>query len=548
MNFRLLFQTHISAVVAAVIVGIVMVAPQVVFMSRLGSEYKGIYMLTADAETHYLARMEELYEGHIWGNPFLAEFKDKKYSPVFTPVEPLLAVPGYVLGVGVADLNLFYKFFFPAVIFVLAYALVWMMIRDKWAGIASGALITLGYNVMTAAGWVHLLRWDYVYTQFALYSRPISPEVSTLIFFGFLIAAYHLWGHPTRFSAAIALVLFGISFYAYLFLWIFIAALLGIFLIALINDDRFRYFMAVLGGGFVIGSPVLIFMAQASQSPFYGPLSLLLGVMHNRSWHVGFLSILVCMILASLVLKKYLDRKLALFLALLIVTTIGVLVQNIVTNIKIQEGHFHWYFNIPAYAVIISISIALWFREKPLLKNFVLGVLIIAAFCSNWLVQASSYKANYEHYAKIQDAREAFDWLNTHSRPDSVVLSNELLSELLPIYTHNNVFWNPYAAFYLLPLDSVESRLKTYLALEGYTCNSKNDLEKISLTNQDIKAFVGVGVINIYPDDVCARMKTLKNTPELDYILVDTRQDHWKIAATAQVVYNQEPYRIYKTQ
>src|SRR5260221_10436962 len=110
MNLKHLFRTHGAGVIFALASGFMMIAPQLAFIHNLGTAYHGVYMLGTDAETHYLSRMEELYDGHLWGNPFLAEFKEKQYSLIFTPAELLLAVPGYILSIGIANLNLFYKF------------------------------------------------------------------------------------------------------------------------------------------------------------------------------------------------------------------------------------------------------------------------------------------------------------------------------------------------------------------------------------------------------------------------------------------------------
>jgi len=555
---KALLRTHWMSVVFAIFAGFIMVAPQLFFIHKLDNAYHGIYMLRTDAETHYLSRMKELYDGHLWGNPFLAEFKDKQHSISFILVELILAVPGYVFGVGVVNLNLIYKFLFPAVIFILGYALVWRIARDKWAGVAAGSLITLGYNIMTFAGWQHLVKWEYAYTQFALYSRPVSPEVSVLVFLECLILIYSLWQSPSWRVTGLVGLIFGFSFYVYFFLWVFLSALFGVFLLVLVRDRRFKYFLAAFLGGLAIGVPVLAFMFQASRSPLFGPLSFLLGVIHDRSWHIGFLSIAVCLFLIFLVFKKYLNRSVGLFLGLLTLTTLGVLVQNVVTNIKIQEGHFHWYFNVPIYAIIIAVGVSAWLADKPVFKKVIFGILICSSFLNGWLVQTSSYSANYEQYAKIQDAGAVFDWLNTNSPRDSVVLSNEPISELVPIYTHNNVFWNAYASLYLSPIETIEYRLFYLLNLNGYLGTQsdvvmRQDLVNLSKTKTEINGIYGGDMPAIYSSGLAQRyqnfLKNFKNIQmryKLDYILADQRTNHWKIPTGAEVVYNKNSYTIYK--
>ena len=558
MNLRNFIKNHRLAVVFSILAGLVMVGPQLVFIRTLGSNYHGIYMLGTDAETHYLARMEELYDGHFWGNPFLAEFKGKQYSPFWTPIELLLAIPGYIFGIGIADLNLIYKFILPAVIFLLSYILVWRIVRDRWAGIAAGALITLGYNIMTAAGWLHLLKWDYIYSQFALYSRPINPEASVLIFLVFLNSCYSLWQKASWRGAILTGVIFGLSFYIYFFLWTFLSALIVLFLLVVIRDDRFKYFLGVFIVGLVIGIPALLFMAHVSQSSLFSPLAFVFGVMHNRSAHIGFLSIAVCFFLLLLWFKKVIDKSMLVFLSILMLTTVIVLVQNIVTNIKIQEGHYHWYFNVPIYAVIISVGLSKLLVKKPIIKNFFLGGLVVCSFLNGYLVQASSYYFNYPEYAPIQQAGPVFDWLSRYSVHDSIVLSNEQLSELIPIYTHNNVFWNAYAIFYLIPIETIEQRLFYLLKLNDYygavdDTAMKHDLVAMSLIKTEINAIYGGDIVMVYPPGLAQRyLNFLKNFKSAkipygpDYILIDQRTDHWNLShIPVSLEFENGPYQLY---
>ena len=71
----------------------------------------------------------------------------------------------------------------------------------------------------------------------------------------------------------------------------------------------------------------------------------------------------------------------------------------------------------------------------------------------------------------IQMLKPAFQWLNEHTPPESVVLGSlDLLStsSMIPIYTHNNVYAAYHAQFYAVPpLSEFRHRVYTTMALMG---------------------------------------------------------------------------------
>ena len=102
---------HWGALGLAVVVGLIMVGPQIVFISSLGEQYQGLYLTGTDSEAHYLARMQEFYDGNGLGNALLYDYKNDFPSTFFTISESILAFPGKLLHLPVPALNLFYKFF-----------------------------------------------------------------------------------------------------------------------------------------------------------------------------------------------------------------------------------------------------------------------------------------------------------------------------------------------------------------------------------------------------------------------------------------------------
>src|SRR4051812_45114212 len=92
--------THWLAIIFAISVGVLCVAPYFYFAHTV--EYRGIAMLGQDAEEHYLARIQEAYDGNpTMGNVFLPY----KKTPYLTPGlgEDIVAGLGRILHLTAAE-------------------------------------------------------------------------------------------------------------------------------------------------------------------------------------------------------------------------------------------------------------------------------------------------------------------------------------------------------------------------------------------------------------------------------------------------------------
>jgi hypothetical protein len=72
-------------------------------------------------------------------------------------------------------------------------------------------------------------------------------------------------------------------------------------------------------------------------------------------------------------------------------------------------------------------------------------------FTYGFLVQSSSYHARKNETAFAQRYAPVLDWLKAYTQPGSTVLAHNDISELIPIYTDNNVAWENHATYYLMP-------------------------------------------------------------------------------------------------
>ena len=66
--------------------------------------------------------------------------------------------------------------------------------------------------------------------------------------------------------------------------------------------------------------------------------------------------------------------------------------------------------------------------------------------------KSNDYEINLQQYSLI------FDWLNNNTEKDSVVYANSDFSNLIPVYTHNNVYYSRFANLFFIKDQEVFER------------------------------------------------------------------------------------------
>ena len=181
-NLKTYFREHGAAFFCSVFVGIIMIAPQIIFIINADSGYNGLPILKTDAEVQYVSRMKEFLDNRGNGSPY--SYEDRNTISTFNTIsEAILASPALIFPINVVQLNLFYKFFFPALIFLLAYHFLLKVLKDKRWAIVGALAILLGQNLTSISDIFNLIKLNPVYYNFLSYSRPIHPEFSSVFFF-----------------------------------------------------------------------------------------------------------------------------------------------------------------------------------------------------------------------------------------------------------------------------------------------------------------------------------------------------------------------------
>lgn len=482
-NFKQIFlflREHCVAFCCAVFVGLFMIAPQVAFFLRAGDSYRGITIQKADAELMYLARIREVLDTGKLTNPLIFEGKSLPNVP-YSVAEAILAAPSYVFGVSVVQMNLVYKFLFPAALFVAIYFFSLELFNKKTWALATPFVILIGYALTEVGAMKSILQGGMVFDQFLQYTRPVNPQLSSLIFFLELFVLFRSQKTGKQGYYIAAAILLGLSFYIYLYLFTFLCALFGFLILLNLSKKDLtaaKLLAMSLFAGLVMGSFALIQYYKIVSHSYYDELKVLTGVGETRKPVFGlFQGLVTIFAVGFFAIKKSLRVDVrGIFVIALLLTTVVVVNQQVITGVTVQLGHYHWYYNVPIFIVSV-----LWFlselvsEKKEWSVRYLLLLLIGASIYVGAFIQISSYKQWESRIVKQQRYITTLEWLQKNTEPESVVLANDDLSELIPVYTVNNVFWQTMAFPFLM---SSERRLLTrenFLAFD--------DKQKIEMKN-----------------------------------------------------------------
>lgn len=455
-NARDVFRNHWVALLFAVIVGGLAVAPQLLAIRAIGAEYRGIHLLTLDDNAYYVARMHDILDGHGWvSSPFIYEYKNS--PPFLYPVGEYLYMWPVLFGAPFVAALIFAKFFFPAVLFLLIYALIYALTDGsgerarKLAAVAGGLLATTGYGLVDYNNLLPVLSGKAQFFAWSLWARPVNPVTGAVLLFAFLHMALRLMRGAKFGTVVAATVTFALMF-GYFFTWGIVLSVVGVLAVItfVLRDYAFVKRLAlVLGIGFLLAAPYWYNMRVVAGAPeaerMYAQNGLLLtyAPIANKVLFLALLVFIPCFIAA------YRKRSIAgapmerawLFCLALILGGLWALNQQMVTGKTIWPYHFVQY-TTPLAIVAVFAGLALMFRARfP--KLWAAGMLGISALTFFYgIMAARTYAVQIPEFRAIQKYDRALSWLRANASDDCVVLSvegvEEKLTRLIPAFTQCN--------------------------------------------------------------------------------------------------------------
>ncbi len=483
-----IFQEKYLIWLMAVLVGALMIAPSFYF-HYFDPAYRGIEFFGSDAESDYLAQIREVYDGH-WssGNIYLADQKNalnlkQNLSPI------IMALFGKLFGLSAVGVNMAAKFFLPALLTVLIYAFFANVFGRKDLAILMAVFIML-----TQATWALLnpASWPVIFldgkfpgtdSQFLSYARPINPQVSSFFFFGYLLCLWKfLFSSVSEklkmFFGIAGAVILGLSFYTYPFAYSFLFALIGslaVYFFFLRDWQSLKKIIYVSLGAVVIGSVYLISLFKVLSSVFYEQAAMIAGVIDthqfifSRVWW-GTTAIFLLLYKGSKQAKVFI---LAFLAAAFLVTN-----QQLITGRTAPvPAHYHWYYIAPmAGAILLYLLFVYLEKITGAFKSKLFMIVLAATFLySGFLFQKNSYAMQRNSIVALQRYADTVLWLENNIPEESVILSNEKLSNLIVDYTRHNVYNSGYAVNFFIGAERNKHLYFTDLFLNGITKSGAKD-------------------------------------------------------------------------
>lgn len=492
------FRRHRWALLAAVMVGMIYVAPYLFFIVSAGDQYRGIPPLHTANEDDYIARIREITDGHPLVGAF-AFYEEKEQWPLTPPVaEMIYALPHLIFGISVITIVIASKFILPVLLFVLIYLLIYLLTEQAKASllvrsvnaVAGALLVLLGYDLVDYQRVLLSLTGKVSSSYFLFWSRPVNPIMGAIFLFTFLICLWMIINRH-RYSAiamGVAGVFLALMMSSYFFSWGLAISVLAFLMTGYLlkRDYRLlRNLSSMVLAAVLLASPYWYISWQLSETPAYREILLRNGLFYTHTPLLNKILLIALTGYALMVFFLYLKRNVLLlwcgrlveeksgmitdwhlFLVALLLGSFWSFNQQVVTGRAIWPFHFVQY-TIPlvmvaGFVLLYNVVRVLW----P--KGWMVVVAVIAGSAVAWGVytQVTAYQTHFASDIQLQSYQSVFDWLNKQPT-DCVVFvledRNKLytLNKLIPAFTHCNIYISPV----VYTLVQSERRHDGYLAL-----------------------------------------------------------------------------------
>jgi len=522
------FKKYWLVIVLAILIGFVHYFPQVLFEYQLGSDYQGFYILTSSDEYTKIAKVQEIYDGHyLFTSASVYEYKDSSSPDGFTITELLIGLIGRILYLSAVQVALLFKFILPIILFLLLYYLSFLITGSKIGSLITPSLILLGSQLKSPQLIPGIIKQiiNFQYEGSLVYLRPSHPSFSSIFFFTVFIFLFLFFKTKKLSYGFLAGLFLGLLFYIYAFFWVFTLVLFGVIIGYLIlkRDWHFlKKILLILLLGLFIGSFFLYdFFYRVSFETTVDSLQIRQTFFHTHHFIFDKIVIVPFLIYSFFLLYLYKKNKFKeefFFPYFLLIASLIVSNQQVITGREIQPHHWYWFTNLPA-AFFASSVLVIYFLEnlkiKNLFKNVIIFLILLFLIIFGTGIQYSYYQVHFADYRYYQNYSYIFNWLNKNTSKDSVVYSDYYLSDYIPAFTHNNVYWsgsvknNPNT-----PIERVFHNYFVYIKV-----NFNTDEEEIRQYLQEYKDEVGCMVLSFEIIEAqCGGSRTCYSDEILDFL------------------------------
>jgi hypothetical protein len=455
-----LLRKHYLAVVFALLIGVVSVGPNLIFSHSTG--YEGIPIFGMPDENYYMARLEAAYTGCFWNcNPFVPEVHPPAFSDASLS-EPILALPGILFHLTVGQLDMLFEFFFPFVLTLLFYSLIYRIAKNRLIALFGTCIIMCGFDFFSVEFisfsdplWMFFAgkrAMYYVTSSFLAYSRPVNPQVSSVLFVLYAHALLSYFETRKRVWLILSALASACAWYLYLYLATFILAVNVSVLVILSLQKQFKecvaYALATIAS-IVLALPSILNLLASLQG---GPTATSQFIIHTHG--VAYTYQAICILVAFIALAwiytlRYPKTHTFYFILTLVLASCLIVEQQVLLGIEPELFHYEWYYNTP-----IAVFAACFFASQFLLGSLKRFLYVTISFAIVWMLvcavcdQYMSYHHWYKRTMTLQKYMPTLQEIN--AGPQGVVYTsdNPFLLELVPMFTHEYVPDAPSASIY----------------------------------------------------------------------------------------------------
>lgn len=460
-KIKKILSKHWPALILALVVGLLVVQPTISSILNIGTDnFKGVYPIFADDEEHYLARTQDVIDGHSTiGNAYIKEHKNGPY--MFPPLtEWLFAKTAVILNVSVPGLFAVNDFIFPFITMFVLYGLILSLTSSRKISLITSFLFCI------------------LFVRY--FGRAINPQFS----FIFLVAGLLMVGkiyflkENKNFKKIILYnlllaVFFGILVYIYPYFWttIVVVYFLALLTKAIIEKNflfPIKSLAVFMPTAVIFSLPYLFNLVKAFDSPFYGETVLRMGMILTH-WPATYYNAGSVIIMAATLMfaRKKISKSFFYFCVSLLVTGLILNWQNVITGkYLLFSGHYFQATSLLVWLVFVVVINSIkddlktkndLLKSSPIIVGLVVVLFIL--FYRQWsgIKMHTFTSLSAEKMTELQQMRPIFDWFNLDTQKDSVVLYFANDAHLYPIYTHNNMYFG-FASPFLISNNEIEER------------------------------------------------------------------------------------------
>lgn len=468
----------------AVFIGLVSIFPYYLAQYSIGSAYQGMPLLVQDSEGEYLGRIHELAEGHYSvASSVFNEYKD--WPSLVPPIgEWIYFIPSFIFGFSIIDVDMFFKFLFPTLLFLLAYVFLKDVTKSKFWSVVGALVVTLGFDLPSIHFIKKLLLEDFS-GYISPWTRPVNPITGMLMLAGYLILIYRIFVGETRRWYLLAGLLLSLMI-GYVFSFVY-AGILTALLFAYILFNRNKFTALRLGIVLGLGAAgVLLLLGPSILSLLIGDAigglndPRLQGLFYTRLPLLNKTSLLFTLVFLLFTWFVYWYRKEKWWLeSWWVFCAVLLLTNQIVFNIQIILGWTIWPQHFAQYTNV-ALSLALIIFLARGVENIfpriarVIGWVLVALLVLLLVKTLPNNRDTLPILLDFQKQAPIMQWLNKEAPTNCVVFVAQdnivalELNRFIPAYTNCDVY-NSYNIYQGVPRDRVFHNVMVWLWMKGVT-------------------------------------------------------------------------------